>query len=190
MYQKGALGAIGRPGLETGQAKAETRNRDPKPENASMDRRPKRELTEIALRAAGGGLLAAVVLIFTLAAVQGVVDHRYASPRATLRTYEAAVLVVDEEAEILCASSRLRAEIERTRGPDKARRRTMLAGKAAFFRTNPIVFVKEKVWGDRAKVLVTQGGPPDRPVTWIYSFVREADLWKVDLIERSQDLGW
>jgi hypothetical protein len=117
-------------------------------------------------------------------------DPRYATPRAALETYIRCVLAVDEAGELATATPELRARAERQRGPDPALRHERLKGKSAMFRQTPIRFVREKIWGDRAKILVAQGGPPELPDSWVYSFEKIGREWKISNMERTGQMGW
>jgi hypothetical protein len=115
----------------------------------------------------------------------------YASPSACLRTYIRAVLAVNEEAELDTATAKLRAKAERERGPDKAKRKKVLAGKTALFEATPIHWTREDVtvWGERARIVAVQGTNAGRPRLYTYSFLYEKEKWKIDNIEygREQD---
>ena len=139
----------------------------------------------------------AVGLIAASAAIVGILhlatrrpDPRYATPRATQETYIRAVLAVDEEQELATATPELRARAERQRGPDLALRHERLKGKAAMFRDSPIQFVREKIWGDRAKILVTQGDLAGTPGYWVYTFHKLGEEWKIANMERTGDMRW
>ncbi|MCU0722162.1 MAG: hypothetical protein MUC63_00840 [Planctomycetes bacterium] len=142
------------------------------------------------------GLLAATAVLLpgldcaTRHAGGGRPDSRYATPRSTLDSYVRAVLAVDEAAELATATPELRARAERQRGPDLARRHELLKGKTALFRDAPIRVVREKVWGERAKILAIQGGAGGLEDYWVYSFQKIGAEWKISGMARTRDMGW
>jgi hypothetical protein len=118
-------------------------------------------------------------------------DPRYATPRATLESYIQAVLAVDEGRELATATPELRARAERQRGTmTPVQRYESLKGKAALFRGMPIRFVREKIWGETAKILVNQGSPAGISDPWVYSFHRIGGEWKISGMERTEDMRW
>lgn len=146
-------------------------------------------LTAAAALAVAAGTVA--VMAWASAGGKQGVDPRYATPTATLKSYIRAVLAVDEQAEMDTATKERRAAIEAYRSPQgPARRRRGLAGKAELFRVHPIRIVEEKIWGDRAKVLVTQGGTASCPLYYVYAFKKEDGAWKIDRIDQGGDLRW
>ncbi|MHC5036433.1 MAG: hypothetical protein ACYTHM_03895 [Planctomycetota bacterium] len=138
----------------------------------------------------GAALAAVGILALTVSGISRGTDPRFATPRATLQSYISAVMAVDEEAELDTASKSLRAHAVDYRGPDKARRIQGLRGKMQFFKAHPMKFIEERTWGDRARIVVTQGGTPDRPQYWTYSFIREEGAWKIDKIVNRRELRW
>ena len=85
--------------------------------------------------------------------------ERFASPSACLRAYIRAVLAIDENRELATATDKARANAERQRGPDKARRKSILAGKTRMFRERPLHWTREdvKFWAERARITVARG---------------------------------
>ena len=147
---------------------------------------------EIAVQFAVAALISAALVAVTSAASRPGAgpDPRFASPEATLNRYFEAILAVDEDAELATGTAEIRALAERNRGPDKARRKKLLAGKAAFFKRFPPRIMDVKILGDRAKILVFQGGTEERPISYVYSFHRVGGNWKISNIERRHDLSW
>ncbi|MHC4599012.1 MAG: hypothetical protein ACYS47_08410 [Planctomycetota bacterium] len=117
---------------------------------------------------------------------------RFASPSACLRAYIRAVLAVDEERELATATLAARANAERQRGPDKAKRKRGLAGKARLFRERPIRWTRKdvKFWAERARINVTQGSLGGKPLDYTYSFLLEKGEWKIANIEYGWDIDF
>lgn len=142
--------------------------------------------------AAAAGLTAAVLGIMHSGArlLEAKPDPRFATPQRALQAYIDAVLAVDEEAELATGTASVRSRSERYRGPDKAFRKEGLAGKASIFRDFPIVVDRVAVWEDRAKIRVSQGGTPEYPLFYVYTFLLERGEWKIDNIEKTWDMRW
>jgi len=145
---------------------------------------------EIPVQFAVATVIAAALLAVTSVAAPPVKNPRYATPEATLNAYVDGILAVDEDAELSTGTPEARAQAIRNRGPDRERRKKLLAGKARHFESFPLRIVQVKILGDRAKILAHQGGPPENPITYVYSFKRLNGNWKISGIDRTHDMGW
>lgn len=108
----------------------------------------------------------------------GVFRH-YGSPASTLKSYVSAVYALDETRETAVGNRRLRIRSNRYRGWDILRRRYFVAGKRMHYRAVTFAIARERVWGDRAQILVHEISPGGRIFPYTYDFEREEGLWRM-----------